>query len=326
MIHISILVPEGECSLANIEGTYQIFSKANEYLAKSGKPSLFRVQLVGLHRDVSINNGRFSIHPDVLIKEVHRTDLIIIPAVFGDFRKILAANQDMLSWIVERYKEGASVASLCIGAFILAGTGLLNGRTCTTHWEFSNDFRKMFPTVNLLDDKVITHEEGIYTSGGAYSWLNLILYLIEKYAGRDIAILCSKAFQIDIDRNSQSPFIIFSGQRKHEDKDIIKAQDFIEKNVHSKILIHEIATMLSIGRRNLERRFKSATGNTVMKYIQRVKIEAVKQNLESSRLSVNEAMNKVGYSDPKAFRIVFKKVTGLAPLQYRSKYHRQDQG
>ena len=325
MKHISILVPEGECSLVNIEGTHQLFSKVNDFLANSGKPPLFRIQIVGLHRDVAMNNGRFSIHPDVLVKDLEHTDLIIIPAIFGDFTKILADNQDMISWIVTRYKEGASVASLCVGAFLLAGTGLLNGRSCTTHWESSNDFRKMFPTVNLLDDRLITHEDGIYTSGGAYSWLNLMLYLIEKYAGRDIAILCSKAFQIDIDRDSQSPFIIFSGQRKHEDKDIIKAQDFIENNVHSKILIHEIAAMLSIGRRNLERRFKRATGNTLMKYIQRVKIEAVKQNLESSRLSVNEAMNKVGYSDPKAFRIVFKKVTGLAPLQYRSKYHRQDQ-
>jgi transcriptional regulator GlxA family with amidase domain len=321
MKHISILVPESDSSIVNIDGTYQILSKVNEHLAKSGKPPLFDIHLVGLQKDVIMKKGLFKIYPDVLIQDVSHTDLIIIPAVYGDFEKILAVNREMLSWIVTQYKKGASIASLCIGTFFLAGTGLLNGRNCTTHWESANEFRKMFPTVNLLDDKIITHENNIYTSGGAYSWLNLILYIIEKYAGRDMAILCSKGFEIDIDRNSQSPFIIFNGQRKHEDKDVIKAQDFIENNIHYKIPVNELAVMLSIGRRNLERRFKKATGNTVLEYIQRVKIEAVKKSLESSRLNVNEAMNKVGYTDSKAFRIIFKKVTGLAPLQYRSKYN-----
>ena len=137
-----------------------------------------------------------------------------------------------------------------------------------------------------------------------------------------MAITCSKGFEIDIHRNSQSPFIIFSGQRDHEDEDIIKVQNFIEANIHSKIPVGELADMLLLGRRNLERRFKKATGNTVMEYVQRVKIEAVKKSLESSRLNVNEVMNRVGYTDAKAFRIIFKKVTGLSPLQYRSSYNR----
>jgi transcriptional regulator GlxA family with amidase domain len=322
MKHISILVPEGDCSLVNIEGTHQVLSMVNEHLAKSGKSPIFKIQLVGLQKDTTIKKGLFKIFPDVLIREVSHTDLIIIPSVHGDFKKILSANQDMLSWIVTQYKEGASVASLCIGAFLLAQTGLLKGRNCTIHWEFANDFRRMFPNINLLVNKIITDEKDIYTSGGAYSWLNLILYLIEKYAGRDMAVTCSKGFEIDIHRNSQSPFIIFSGQRDHEDEDIIKVQNFIEANIHSKIPVGELADMLALGRRNLERRFKKATGNTVMEYVQRVKIEAVKKSLESSRLNVNEAMNRVGYTDAKAFRIIFKKVTGLSPLQYRSRYNR----
>ena len=322
MKHVSILVPEGDCSLVNIEGTYQILSRVNEHLAKSGKPPLFNIQLVGLQKDTSIKKGLFKICPDVLIREVAHTDLIIIPSVHGDLKKILSANQDMLSWIVTHYKEGASVASLCIGAFLLAQTGLLKDRNCTIHWEFANEFRKMFPNVNLVENKIITDEKDIYTSGGAYSSLNLILYLIEKYAGREMAVTCSKGFEIDIHRNSQSPFMIFSGQRDHEDEDIIKVQNFIEANIHAKIPVGELADRSSLGRRNLERRFKKATGNTVMEYIQRVKMEAVKKALESSRLNVNEAMNKVGYTDAKAFRIIFKKVTGLSPLQYRSRYNR----
>jgi transcriptional regulator GlxA family with amidase domain len=322
MKHVSILVPKGDCSLVNIEGTYQILSRVNEHLAKSGKPPLFNIQLVGLQKDTAIKKGLFKICPDVLLREVAHTDLIIIPSVHGDLKKILSANHDMLSWIVTHYNEGASVASLCIGAFLLAQTGLLKGRNCTIHWEFANEFRRMFPNINLVENKIITDEKDIYTSGGAYSWLNLILYLIEKYAGRDMAITCSKGFEIDIHRNSQSPFIIFSGQRDHEDEDIIKVQNFIEANIHAKIPVGELADRSSLGRRNLERRFKKATGNTVMEYIQRVKIEAVKKALESSRLNVNEAMNRVGYTDAKAFRMVFKKVTGLSPLQYRSRYNR----
>ena len=178
----------------------------------------------------------------------------------------------------------------------------------------------MFPDVNLVDDRIMTEEDGIYTSGGAYSFLNLISYLIERYAGRDMAILISKAFMIDIDRISQSPFIIFSGQKAHDDEPIKKAQEFIESKFQDKITVDELAAQLCIGRRNLERRFKKATANTVVEYIQRVKIEAAKKTLETGRKNVNEVMYDVGYSDTKAFRTVFKKITGLSPVEYRNKY------
>jgi transcriptional regulator GlxA family with amidase domain len=214
------------------------------------------------------------------------------------------------------------VASLCIGAFFLAATGLLKGKQCATHWASANVFRNMYPDVNVVDDKIMTEEEGIYTSGGAYSYLNLLLYLIEKFAGRDMAIMASKLYMIDIDRNSQSPFIMFSGQKAHEDEPVKKAQDYIEKNFADKITIDQLASMLAIGRRNLERRFKKATSNTVVEYIQRVKMEAAKKELESARKNINEVMYEVGYSDNKAFRTTFKKITGLSPIQYRNKYNR----
>jgi transcriptional regulator GlxA family with amidase domain len=181
----------------------------------------------------------------------------------------------------------------------------------------------MYPAIHLVEEKIITDNDNIYTSGGAYSWLNLILYLVEKYAGREIAVTCAKGFQIDYQRSSQSPFIIFSGQKEHEDLLIKKAQEYIEKNVDSRVSVDGLASMLALSRRNLERRFKKATGNTVMEYVQRVKMEAVKKSLESSRLGVNEAMDKVGYSDPKSFRTIFKKVTGLSPIQYRNRYNRE---
>jgi transcriptional regulator GlxA family with amidase domain len=323
MKHVSILVPQGAL-LANIEGPRQLFTCVNQYFDSIGQPSMLKVQLVGLSKETEFNDGMYTIRPDVLAKDVKKTDLIIIPALDGDMAKGVEVNQAFVPWIVQQYNGGAEVASLCVGAFLLAATGLLNGRKCATHWMFANDFRKMYPEVELVVEKIITDERGIYSSGGAFSYLNLILHLIEKYASRETSIFCSKLFQIDIDRGSQSPFMIFQGQKEHEDEPVKKAQEFIEKNVQEKITVDQLAAMFAVGRRNLERRFKKATSNTIAEYIQRVKMEAAKMRFESSRENVNEVMYNVGYTDPKAFRITFKRITGLSPVQYRNRYNRDN--
>lgn len=286
------------------------------------RPPLFDVHLVGIAKETKQTSGLFTVNPDLLLEEVPKTDLIVIPAIHGDFKKALADNAAFLPWITDQYNKGAELVSFCIGAFFLAATGLLKGKQCATHWTSVNEFRAMFPDVNLVDDKIITEEDGIYTSGGAYAYLNLLLYLVERYAGRDIAVLTAKAFMIDMDRVSQSPFLIFQGQKAHTDEPVKKAQEFIENNFEEKITVDQLASMLALGRRNLERRFKKATSNTVVEYIQRVKMEAAKKGLESSRDNVTEVMYNVGYTDTKAFRTTFKKITGLSPAQYRSKYSR----
>ncbi|MDB5127873.1 GlxA family transcriptional regulator [Mucilaginibacter sp.] len=320
MKHISILIPQGETSLSNIEATYKMFSMVNQTLDRMKKAPLFKIQLVGLNKETALTNGLFTIKPEFAFDEIAKTDLIIIPAVHGDINKVLSDNSDFIPWIIKQYKTGAEVVSLCIGAFILASTGLLKGRSCTTHWLMADEFRKMFPDVNLMPYKIITDEGGIYTSGGAYSSLNLLLYLVEKFAGRDMAINSSKIFEIDIERNSQSLFIIFHGQKDHDDDVIKKAQDFIEHNYQGKITVDHLASMLALSRRHLERRFKKATSNTVVEYMQRVRIEAAKMSLETIRENVNEVMYNVGYTDTKAFRMIFKKITGLSPAEYRNKY------
>jgi transcriptional regulator GlxA family with amidase domain len=320
MKHISILIPEGETSLSNIESTYKMFSMVNQNLDRAGKLPLFKIQLVGQNKETALTKGIFTIKPDYTLDESFKTDLVIIPAVHGDIDKVIASNASFFPWIIKQYKAGAEVVSLCIGAFLLASTGLLKGRSCTTHWLMADNFRKMFPDVNLMPYKIITDENGIYTSGGAYSSLNLLLYLIEKFAGRDAAITSSKIFEIDIERNSQSLFIIFHGQKDHEDEVIKKAQHFIEHNYPEKITVDNLASMLALSRRHLERRFKKATSNTVVEYMQRVRIEAAKMSLETIRENVNEVMYNVGYTDTKAFRTIFKKITGLSPVEYRNKY------
>jgi transcriptional regulator GlxA family with amidase domain len=288
-----------------------------------GKPPLFKVQLVGLTREAQVYDRLFTVDPDLEIADVHTTDLIIIPAVNGDMKKVIELNKDFFPWITEQYKAGAEVASLCVGSFLLAATGLLTGKKCSTHWMAENDFRKMFPDVNLVSERIITDEHGVYSSGGANSFWNLLLYILEKYAGREIAIYCAKLYEIEIERGSQSPFIIFTGQKEHADEPIKEAQVFIENNFQDKIMVAQLASMLALSRRNFERRFKKATSNTVVEYIQRVKIEAAKKSLETGRKSINELMYDVGYSDTKAFRTTFKKVTGLSPIHYRNKYNKE---
>ncbi|MFT2008610.1 GlxA family transcriptional regulator [Pontibacter sp. 13R65] len=320
MKHISILVPKGAV-LGSVEGPRQVLSEVNKLLRSMGRPTLFEVQLVGLTKEVSVAGGIYKVFTDVCAADVRKTDLIIIPALDGDMVQNLEHNQEFIPWIRKQHMAGAEVASLCVGAFLLASTGLVTGKQCATHWMAANDFRKMFPEVNLVEDKIITDEQGIYSSGGAFSYLNLILYLIEKYAGREVAVFMSKAFQIEIERKSQSPFMIFKGQKEHEDDQIKKAQEYIEQNFQEKISVEQLASMLALSRRNLERRFKKATANSIVEYIQRVKIEAAKMSLETSRENVNEVMYNVGYSDPKAFRSTFKRITGLSPVQYRSKYN-----
>lgn len=323
MKHISILVPRGAI-LGSIEGPRQVLTEVNGVLERMGRDRLFNVQLAGLSRETPVCDGIYNVYTESLVHDIPKTDLIIIPALTGDMKKNMEDNEEFIPWIVKQYKAGAEVASLCVGAFLLASTGLINGRKCATHWMAANDFRRMFPDVNLVEDKIITDENGIYSSGGAFSYLNLILYLVEKYAGREIAIFCSKAFQIDIQRDSQSPFIMFKGQKEHEDDVIKQTQEFIEKNVQEKVTVDQLASMFALGRRNLERRFKKATSNTVVEYMQRVKIEAAKMSLETSRENVNEVMYKVGYTDTKAFRTTFKRITGLSPVQYRNKYNRDN--
>lgn len=323
MKHISLLNPIGESSLSSIEATYKMFTKINEALIRAGKDPAFEIQLVGLSNDTVTSGRIFSIHSDVAIHEIEKTDLIVIPAVHGNMKDVIYSNHEFIPWIQKQYQHGAQIASLCIGAFLLAATGLLSGRSCTTHWLVINEFRNMFPEVRLMPYKIITDEKGIYTSGGAYSSLNLILYLVEKFVGREMAIQSSKMFEIDIERNNQSQFIIFQRQKDHEDLTVRRAQEFIEQNFGERITVEYLASKLATGRRNFERRFKKATGNTILEYIQRVRIEAAKLSFETSNENVNEVMYNVGYNDSKSFRTTFKRITGLSPTQYKSKYSRQ---
>lgn len=321
MKHVSILVPKGAAALSTIEGPFTLFTKVNDFLVSKGQAPMFEVQLVGVTRDPQVYNGFFRVTPDRAVTDDFQTNLIVIPAVNGIMKEVIELNREFYPWINKQYRGGAEVSSLCVGAFLLAATGLLNGRKCATHWLGVNDFKELFPDITLVSEKIITDEQGIYSSGGANSFWNLLIYLVEKYTDREMAIFCSKYFEIEIERNNQSSFIMFHGQKTHEDEPVKRAQEFIENNFHEKITVDQLSDMFAVGRRSFERRFKKATRNTVSEYIQRVKIEAAKKNFETSQKNINEIMFDVGYSDTKAFRTTFKRITGLSPVEYRNKYN-----
>jgi transcriptional regulator GlxA family with amidase domain len=327
MKHLSILVPDEQTNMSTIAcivGAYQVFSKANSYVEKKGERAIFKIELVGATKSDFLNNNLLSIKHQFTINEIQETNLIIIPAsLIRSYETASKNNKLLIDWVAKLYKQGAEIASMCAGSFMLASSGILAGKTCSTHWALSEDFRELFPDVNLQTDQLITDENGIYTNGGAYSFLHLLMYLVEKFYDRQTAIHCSKYFQIDLDRNLQAQFSIFNGHKKHNDNAILMAQKILEENYKDKISIEKLSSNLSIGRRNFDRRFIKATGLTPLDYLQRVKIEAAKKMFETSRKTVNEIMYEVGYNDAKAFRDVFSRVTGLSPLDYKSKYNKE---
>jgi transcriptional regulator GlxA family with amidase domain len=318
---ITILVPQNAVPAAIVDPQY-LFTAVNGFFSQAGHQPFFKVQLVGVQKEIQLSNGMLTIRPELLLEEVEHTDLIIVPAIAGSMDEGIAANEELFSWISSQYAKGAEVASLCVGAFLLASTGLLNGKSCSTHWLFVQEFKERFPEVIVMPDRVITEQNGIYSSGGASSYWNLLLYLVEKYTSREMAIMASKFFLLDIEKNSQLPFSIFQGQKQHGDELILALQKYIEGKYQERLSVDELSERYGVGRRTLERRFKRCTSNTLVSYIQRVKIEAAKRMLEQGLSNVNEVMYDVGYSDPKAFREVFKKYTDMTPMDYRSKFNK----
>lgn len=318
-MRISVFVPEYGVIEA-ITPPFRSFKTANEFLIATGKKPIFEVEYLGLHEYVPANNGEYIIKTDRLLKNVTSTDLLFIPPAFGDITKGLHINAEAIPYLKQLYQKGSYLASLCVGAFLLAETGLLNGKKCSTHWAHIDEFKEKYPNIEVEDGTIITEYDNIYSSGGASSLWNLILYLIEKFADREIAIMIAKHFALDIGRNNQSQFAIFRGQKTHGDTDIKIVQDYIEKHYFDKITIEILASLINTSRRTFERRFKTATNNTPIGYIQRVRIEAAKLSFENSKKSVSETMFHVGYTDTKSFRGIFKKITGLTPIEYKDKF------
>ncbi|RFM27269.1 GlxA family transcriptional regulator [Deminuibacter soli] len=319
MKHVTILALH-DAAINCVDSCFQILTRVNDFLRYQGKASFYEVTIAGLQKTTSLNNGLYTIHTTAGIHGIAHTDVIVIPITCGHFPESVKRNAQFIDWVRAMYKNGTEIVSLCVGSFFLAATGLLHHKECAVHWAARNEFSAMFPDVRVIDDRLITDADGIYTCGGAYSYLNLLLYIIEKHLNREMAVLASKMFEIDMDRSSQHPFVIFLGQKHHADKNVLEAQQYIEQHYEQKLTVEAICAKAGMGRRTFERRFKKLTGNSIVEYIQRVKVEAVKKQLEQGRKTINEIVYEVGYNDINAFRDVFKRCTGLSPLEYRRKF------
>lgn len=322
MINVSILIHENVI-LSSACGPLDILTRTNQILAEAGKPPKFRVELVSekLKNVMLADQAQFIC--DKTLDNVIHTNLVIVPAFKGEPGKVLDKNRVMVDWIKAEHAKGAEIASLCVGSYFLAEAGLLNGKPCTSHWAAIDDLRRRYPQIKARPDQVLTDQDGIYTGGGAFSSLNLIVYLVEKFCGKEVGIKASKNFSIHMDHLSQAHFSVFKGQRQHSDNDIAKAQSFIEDNYTRDISLEQTAKRFNMSKRNFIRRFKKATHNTPLEYLQRVKVEAAKQGLEMKGQNISAIMYEVGYNDMKTFRDVFKRITGLTPQAYRKKYCRE---
>lgn len=326
MKHISVIVPKGTSIVDTIIAPFNLLRMAASHLKRlsGAQETQYKIDLVGLSLEPVTYQGLFSIQPTTTINDIKKTDLIMVSPISGDIEKEIENNREFINWIkTQRIENDSEIASLCKGAFLLAETGLVNGKSCATHWTAHELFQQKYPEINLIPEKIFCEDNGIYSSGGAYSILNFTLYLIERYFGRETAIWCSKISEVEFDRISQSEFIIFSGQKDHSDEAIKNAQIHIEDNFQDKLRVEEIANMVHLNKRSFLRRFKKATSNTPLEYIQRVKIEAAKKRLESTAKTILEIMYEIGYNDEKAFRSTFRKYSGLSPREYQKKYNRE---
>jgi transcriptional regulator GlxA family with amidase domain len=321
MKQVTFLIADGVLKPSSLFNTIEVFEKANEYLEQITSRCHYDIRLAGTNLQQPLMNGLFSLQVAPL-QATDKAGLIILPSFAEQDDYAIRKNRVVLDWIIGQYNAGAEVASLCTGTFLLAATGLLEGKPCATHWKAEAYFRRLFPELDLHTNKILTDQQGVYTAGGAISSLNLALYLVEKYSGREAALYCARVLQIDIDRDSQSPFIMFEGAKDHKDDPIRHMQEFIEQHLGNRLTVDQLAAHCSMDRINFTRRFKKATQLSPADYVQRIKVEGAKRLFESTHKQINEVMYEVGYADAKAFRQTFKKIAGMTPGDYRNKYNK----
>jgi transcriptional regulator GlxA family with amidase domain len=265
--------------------------------------------------------NRLTITPHLAMHEVENPDLIVIAGVW-DVEAVLSSQQKAFAWLQEHHKNGVDIAGICTGGFVLAATGLLDGKEATTHWTAADVFRQLFPKVNLKPERLITDAGGLYCSGAFTACFDLSLYLVAKYVGYNVAAQSAKTMVHDIGRVSQTPYTSFNFQRNHSDDSILQTQRQFEKDYAESIDIEDFARQKGMSRRTFERRFKVATGDTPLLYLQRVRVEVAKQILEGKNSSFDEISYEVGYENSSFFRKIFQKHTGLLPGEYRQKFQR----
>jgi transcriptional regulator GlxA family with amidase domain len=320
MKNLGLIVPS-DYKLLSIAAILDVFETTNRVSAENNQKTPFKIHVVRTPEQIEAEGSMFHGYPILPIQSDLQVDIVLIPSfTTANMPDTLLKNQGFIPWIRNQYIEGAEIASFCTGAFLFGASGLLNGRMATTHVDASNRFAASFPEVILKPDHVVTIDGRFYTSGGSTSTFHLLLRIVQKYCGNEVAIRIAKIFAIDMDRYNQSYFGTFTPRHNHKDDLVKKIQDNIESKFQEIETIEEIIKNIPSSRRNIVRRFKQATGIPPIEYLQNVRVESAKKLLEHTNDNINEVIEQSGYSDPKSFRKTFIKIVGMPPLEYRKKF------
>lgn len=304
--------------VTSVCGPMEILALANSLVEEDKRLVLQLVSTTG--EPVTCLGGlQLSVHAHY--RQIESPDLIVIGAIGHPALRKDEFDSDVLQWLTDQHALGVKIVSICTGAFVLAATGLLNGKQATTHWQCANLFRQSFPHVLLRSEKMITHQGNLYCSAGASAYQDMSLYLIREFYGDDIAQQCAKAVLIDSDRYSQLQYSSHQPTRQHNDELVHSLQDWLRDHVaHESFSIVDLADKVHLSERQLKRRFKQATNESPLAYIQALRIELAKQLLETTMQGIEVVGRGVGYEDVRFFRQVFKRIAGLSPSEYRQKF------
>ncbi|AEF53960.1 transcriptional regulator, AraC family [Marinomonas posidonica IVIA-Po-181] len=267
------------------------------------------------HLDIVFNPQRIT---QLAKNNVPHWDVIILPpCIAGQNSPTDAA---LLKWLIKQHKTGSLLTSICVGAFTLAATGLLAGRTITTHWSFADEFRLRFPNQPVDIQRILIDHGDVISAGGVMSWLDLGLALIAKYSSQFVKRQVGKTLVMDTKHREQSFYQEFTPNFSHGDLLVIQAQQWLAQHLSQKIEVRKLAEHCHLSERTLQRRFMKATRLSPNQYLQRLRIQAACDLLETTRQPFESIAYQIGYLDSSACRKTFIKIMGLTPNQYRKRF------
>jgi transcriptional regulator GlxA family with amidase domain len=322
MIDVTVLLLDGglpSTSMAPLE----IFACAGILWSKlMGQPAAprFRVRTATADGRPSRNMVPVMLQPTVPLAEVRRTDLIIVPTAGLDLVAARRENEAAVEWLARRGGGKTAIAGVCTGVTLLAAAGLLDGKTATTHWGVIDHCRGLYPRVKWDSDRFVTEAGNLFCGGGMYASIDLSLFLVERYCGHEVAVQTAKALLLETPRIWQTPYAAQPPRSAHDDEGIQRAQKWLFEHFRSDVHLDALAARVGMSSRNFARRFKTATGETPLGYVQHLRIDAARRLLENDRRSIQEVSAAIGYEDVAFFRAVFQRHTGTSPRGYRARF------